>query len=474
MSSTQPSASGVFQPAEFPRRSAQIRRVIRGLLLLLLLTSVAGWYFTRDTVPERIRIATGPAGGYYHKVGELLGPALAGSTGKKIELVTTAGSVENVQLLNSRVAELAILQDGSSLPAGVAVVAPLYADVIHVLVRRSCHITSIDGLRGRRVSLGPEGSGMRESALTVVQHYGITADELPDNHRYFGDLANDATLEGAIVTTSYLNSDLRGLIASGEFEILPIGDSQALCIHHPYLSATTIPKGVYDGSPTLPAESVATVCTTAFLATRKEMSGKVVRRALAAIYEQDLKRDLPTLYSLAEARQRTAMSLHPAARSYQDPFAGIDVLSNLLESISAVKELLFALGAGMFLVWNRWQRLRDREERAAVRVLKDRLDELLEQTVRIEQAQIDADDPRRLRTLLDDVTRIKLRAIRELTHESLRGDRMFSIFLLQCGDLAVKIQAKLAERLLTDRHSGGTGPALEPPSDQRPFAEPAP
>ena len=45
--------------------------------------------------------------------------------------------------------------------------------------------------------------------------------------------------------------------------------------------------------------------------------------------------------------------------------------------------------------------------------------------------------------MLDEVTRIKLKALRQLTHEDLRGDRVFLIFLTQCASLIGKIQAKM-------------------------------
>ena len=45
---------------------------------------------------------------------------------------------------------------------------------------------------------------------------------------------------------------------------------------------------------------------------------------------------------------------------------------------------------------------------------------------------------------LDEITGIKIKALEELTHEDLRGDRMFLIFLMQCGNVINKIQAKIA------------------------------
>ncbi|MEC9001835.1 MAG: hypothetical protein VX644_00560, partial [Planctomycetota bacterium] len=48
-----------------------------------------------------------------------------------------------------------------------------------------------------------------------------------------------------------------------------------------------------------------------------------------------------------------------------------------------------------------------------------------------------------LQDFLDEVTAIKLQALRELTEEGLRGDQSFSIFLDQCAGLRNKIQLKI-------------------------------
>jgi len=52
-------------------------------------------------------------------------------------------------------------------------------------------------------------------------------------------------------------------------------------------------------------------------------------------------------------------------------------------------------------------------------------------------------DPVRLREFLDEVTRIKLRALQEFTEEELRGDTAFSIFLMQCSSLISRLQLNI-------------------------------
>jgi TRAP transporter TAXI family solute receptor len=438
------------RPPLIPSRTARIRRWGALMTVALIACLVVWWMLTRDRLPGVIRIATSPEGGLYHRVGMLVKPVLEESLKRPVALVPTKGSVENREKLLDGSVQLAIIQDGSVPSAGLKVVAPLYHDVVHVLVRKGSGIGDIDGFRGRNVVLGPPGSGMRESALLLLVHYGIRPEELKMNDRYFGDLATDPSLDGAIVTTGFLNQDLHDVMETRQFELLPIRDAEALVVHHPYLSLRTIPTGVFEGNPPVPETAVRTVSTTAYLAARAGASELLIRRALAALYEHDLRQSVPTLMPLSEARQTMTGNLHPATRNYFDPFGGVELLSNLLESLSAVKELLFALCAGLYLVWERWRRAKEREEHASLAVLKERLDEFLEETVRLERVQMETDDPALLREQLDAVTQVKLKAIQELTDEDLRGDRMFSIFLLQCSDLAVKIQAKLNRTMPAD------------------------
>ena len=56
--------------------------------------------------------------------------------------------------------------------------------------------------------------------------------------------------------------------------------------------------------------------------------------------------------------------------------------------------------------------------------------QFLKETMQVELAQMETSDPNRPRDLLDPVTRIKLRALQELTAEELCGDRKFSVFLI--------------------------------------------
>ncbi|ALE74411.1 C4-dicarboxylate ABC transporter substrate-binding protein [Pseudonocardia sp. EC080610-09] len=138
---------------------------------------------TGPAPPPRLVIAGGVQPGVYISLArtlaalwqERLGPATS------TEVLTTAGSTQNMQLLVSGAATVAISQVdvAADVAAGVTgateplALARLYDDVTHVVVRRDSRYRSLDDLRGARVSIGPAGSGYQPIALRLLDVAGI-------------------------------------------------------------------------------------------------------------------------------------------------------------------------------------------------------------------------------------------------------------------------------------------------------------
>lgn len=195
--------------------------------------------------------------------------------------------------------------------------------------------------------------------------------------------------------------------------------------------------------PPVPDRPIPTVAASALVVVRDDASDKLVRLLLDSLFEDNLLSHFSTMFAPQEARDLSPARLHPVTRRYHDPFGQYGLMHTILEGLAAGKELLFALGAAVYLAWDRWRRLKEKENQQQVHRQKERLDTFLEQTLAIERKQMSVDDVQQLKKLLDDVTDIKLRALSNLTHEDLRGDRTFSIFLMQCANLISKIQRKI-------------------------------
>ncbi|MCP4656737.1 MAG: TAXI family TRAP transporter solute-binding subunit [bacterium] len=424
-------------------RGGNWRTLVGVALVVAVVGSAVAWYLNRDRLPTTIRIATASPGSLYHRFAEVLEPYLERQTGHPVELLVTGGSIENRRLLAAGHAHLAVMQAGMVELDEVAVVAPLYRELVHVIVKKGSGLATIRDLGGRQVSIGPEGSGTREISKVILRHYRVDVASLGESSRYFLDLVDDETLDAAIVSTGLLNPDLARVLGTGELDLLPIPDGEALAVRHAELIPATIPRGFYGEGPPLPPAAVPTVATTTVLVARKDVSDLLVRATQQALYENSIRRRIPTLMHRREAAQWDEFPTHPATQSFLQPFGGLEVLASFMESLAALKELLFALGAGLYLAWLQWRRIQQKREAAANQADKDRLDVFLDQTIAIEREQMHTSDPARLRSYLDQVTEIKLRALDELSREALRGDVNFSIFLQQCSNLIRKIQGKL-------------------------------
>lgn len=422
-------------------------------MTLLLIASLAMWWIGRQTVPRRIQIATGPNKGLYYEIGLKIRETLERRLHRSVDVIKTDGSKSNFELLRNGEADLAIVQGGSGPIEEFSVITPLFRELVFVIARKGSSINNVWDLQGRRVCLGPEGSGNRDSALKVLKHYRLDEGDLNGPHDlHFSALLNDDSMDAAIVTAGIEHPELRELLSTHEFDILPIRSAMALELLQPFARNVEVPLGLFAQHPPLPPEGIPTISTTAYLICREDANDDLVRAALETIHEESLRLKVPTLIARGDATKWTATRLHSTAQRYFNPEDNIGVMVNVMESIVATKELLFAIGAGIYLLWIRWRRLKEKEQEVIVHQQKERLDSFLTETLRIETLQSQTTNCDQLKQYLDQVTHIKQQALKELSEEELRGNQEFSIFLDQCSNLIANIQMKLlSARMLREK-----------------------
>ncbi len=418
------------------------RLLVWGIIGLIVL-SLGVWFVRRERLPWTIRIASGEEGGLYHEVGEFLQQSLARRLGRKVELQTTDGSIENFTRIEHGTADLAIIQGGSAPLERAALVTPLYPEWMLVVVRSESKIQEASELVGHRVAIGKPGSGMYASSRTLLASLDISDDDFEPVEAYFKAILTDDSIEAAIITTGAGNRDVGQLLQSRELRIVPIENAKSIELLDPYFRATVIPKGVFGTRPFIPATDTQTIATTSFLVATPAASDRLVNAALLAIHAENLRLKSPMLITRADAPRRTSTAFHPVSQRYFHPADEIGFMANVMETLAAGKELLFAIGAGFYLVWRRWRLAREREVESALSAQKEHLDVFLEKTLRIEEAQMESDEVPELYELLNQVTNIKLQVLHEFTEEELRGDHVFRIFLAQCANLISKIQLKI-------------------------------
>ena len=438
------------------RKKLTVRRATACLMFTVLLASLLTWYLTLETLPGRIRIGAGSTGGLYHDFALRIKDLLEERFPMKVEVLETSGSSNNRERLLAgdgpdRV-DLAVLQDGAVSMVDLYLIAPLYRELLHVIVRKGRKIESISDLDGKRVAVGLAGSGMQVSADKVLHHYQLKVSRQPVS---FSGLLTDSDLDAAIVTSGMLGADLREVLSDERFDLLAVEDAEAFEEKHFFFKSAVIPKGLYSEKPyPTPSADLKTIATTASLAAGPGVNEQLVEALTDLIYEGDLRYEFLQLMDREEAAQLPSLRLHPASRKYFFPQDEIGELTTLLESISAAKELFFALAAGLYLLWDRLKRRKEKEEELHYIAQRESLDDYLERTLVIEKEQMELSDIGALESCLQRVTLIKLEALGELTHQDLRSNQAFTIFLMQCGNLISKIQRRI-EQVYRAQNCGG-------------------
>ena len=84
-------------------------------------------------------------------------------------------------------ADLALLSNHVTGAGSLRLIAPLYEETLQIVVRRAANIATPHDLLGKRVSVGPAGSGTATIADAILRHFGIPADGVQARNMALGD-----------------------------------------------------------------------------------------------------------------------------------------------------------------------------------------------------------------------------------------------------------------------------------------------
>lgn len=312
----------VLEPTVAHRRVQTALLAMTMLVPLLFFGVFAASRIVHNRLPRTIRIAAGQEDGFYHDFSHRFAEALGASAQRPVEIITTTGSGDNRQAVLNRAANLALLQANAVRGPAIAVIAPLYYEAVHVLVRRDRNIREIKDLADKRVVVGPAGSGSRLSARIVLEHHGLTLENLRAIGESLAQFRDDSSFDAAIVTIGAGSQTVQALLDSSDFELIPVGDSQRLSLEHAAYRPFIIKSADYGGAKSISEEGVLTVATTAFLAARADAPDVLVTTALDTLYSPD---STPSnLISREFAAEWQGLVLHPAARRYYESIVNHD------------------------------------------------------------------------------------------------------------------------------------------------------
>jgi TRAP transporter TAXI family solute receptor len=280
-----------------------------------------------------LSLGTAGTGGIYYPLGGAITSLLSvGDSVRQYTAEVTGGSVENVNRLREGQIDLGFALSVSIHEAyrggedyghpfeSLTVAAPLYPNMVHVLVPRGSTANSLADLEGARISVGAAGSGTEEVARQLLGVYGMTYDDVDARYLTFSESAaslRDEAIDGAIISVGYPAAAVLEATTTGGARLLSFepGRVADLQQRYSYYSPGTIPRGTYAGMDS----DVATLAMMNWIVARNNLDGEVVTRLLDIL--RDEKESLEQVHEMATQIDLAALAdapipLHAAAEAW--------------------------------------------------------------------------------------------------------------------------------------------------------------
>jgi TRAP transporter TAXI family solute receptor len=283
--------------------------------------------------PVTVRIATGLPGMTFRPLGEALATAFQEVLPPiKFVTVETEGSVRNVEFVETSKAELGLaLADvaymGFSGRVGelgaradkVRGIAVLHPSTIHVLVGPTSSISSLSELKGRRVGVGPPGSGTAVTSSILLRAHGVASGDVQQFSMPFLmaiEALTSGKLDAVFITAAEKVEVVRQAMLAGSRLLDVTGPvAERLRVEYPFLQPTTIPPGTYPGQD----RPVRTLQESVVLICRQDLDDVIVREITAALFKVlprlSVSGDFLRLIDVRGA-PATPIPLHPGAAWY--------------------------------------------------------------------------------------------------------------------------------------------------------------
>jgi hypothetical protein len=242
--------------------------------------------------PSTVTMATGNKGTTFEYFGERYRDIFARSN-VELKVRETEGAVDNIELLkdpNSGV-QIALvfggISDGEPAP-GVLSLGTVYTNPLWIFYSSDQPLDRLSQLRGKRIAVGPVGSGTRFLAERLLGRSGVnptTATLLP----FIGAAAVVALNEGkadVVWTAGPPNAPaVSSLLRNPKIRLMSFPMADAFTRIFPDLVRLVLPQGVIDLDRINPPNDVVLIGTTTKLLVRNDLHPQIVQLLLQTLVE---------------------------------------------------------------------------------------------------------------------------------------------------------------------------------------------
>jgi len=242
-------------------------------ILLAIMGFVIAFQFVDPAPPSTLTFSAGQAGGAYQAYAERYRDYLK-PYGIDVKVLTSAGSIENIERLKNGNADVAFVQSGIAKSTDhLRSLGSMYYEPLWVFVRADMPIQFLRDLKGKRIAIGLPGSGTRALGMQLLRQNGI--DE--SNTTLLPLTATDAAkaliaaqmgevqVDAAFMVSAASSKAVQDLQQQADVHLIPIVRANAYTRRMHALSSVLLPQGALNLARNIPATDTALLASTATL-----------------------------------------------------------------------------------------------------------------------------------------------------------------------------------------------------------------
>jgi len=251
------------------------------IFLIVGIGFVVAYQFVQPAPPKRIVITTGGESGAYYQFAQRYAAILA-RDGITLEVKSSAGSLENLDRLKADQAQVGFVQGGVVPPkedpdaeddSGLLSLGSLFYEPVWVFYRGERDLTRLTDLRGKRIAIGQEGSGVRQLAQQLLAANEIEAGDhlIPLSGLSAAEELQQGRIDAAFIIASESAPVVQVLLRSPGIRLMSFAQSGAYQRRFPFLTKLTFPQGVADLVRDFPPNDIKVLAPTANLIVRDDL-----------------------------------------------------------------------------------------------------------------------------------------------------------------------------------------------------------
>ncbi len=265
----------------FPHSKLQLKEtlLIGGPAVLLVLAAFwLAYQFVHPAPPSKIVITTGSQSGAYYTFANRYREALA-KNGITLDVQASKGSVENLERLNNTAEQfdLALMQGGIAnerTAPNVMSFGRIFLEPVWVFHRLDQPVDDLAAFKGKKIAVGPEGSGTRKLAVDLLHATGIDASSatlLPVGSAAAVDALEKGEADAAFFSLAPESQLIQKMLGNSALKLASLRRADAYTRRFSYLSRVVLPEGAIDLVRNLPPQDVILVAAQAALVARSDL-----------------------------------------------------------------------------------------------------------------------------------------------------------------------------------------------------------